>query len=315
MLTFPIGAQVTQAGLPTSLADFPLLPPSSKQAPLVLPAIPAVTTSSSGGPRMATDAAIPKKSPIAPAIPPFTLASSLPPIPGKLASRIQALEFVEMRDLLPDNIALGERLEALPSHTAHLKAPETRNIGSLYTWVSAYSTYVAIVAEVHPDRVKDMLAYMRLLVREASNHGGQGWLTYDQVFRRNRAGTNQRWDQLDPSLHISYIVTHGGPVSKPCGNCNEVDHATEECALTPLVPAPKFSPLQHSAIAGESRPTRCTVPGRLAQPAKRICLSWNKGRCMFPGSCNYQHICASCREPHPQRDCPHYPQATIARPL
>ena len=163
-----------------------------------------------------------------------------------------------------------------------------------------------------------MLAYMRLLVREASKHGGHGWLTYDQAFHQNRTGTNQRWDQLDPSLHISYIVTHGRPVSKPRGNCNEVDHATEECALTPLVPPPKFSPLQRAVTArdiGESPPTRRTVPGGLIQPAKRICLSWNKGRCMFPGSCNYQHICTSCREPHPQKDCPHYPQATIARPL
>ena len=256
---------------------------------------------------MTTHAATPKKPPIAPSSPPFMLASSLPPIPDKLVRRIQSLEFVKIRDLLPDNNALGERLEALPSYTAHLKAPETRNIGSLYTLVSAYSTYVAIVAEVHPDRVKDMLAYMRLLVRDASKHGGRGWLTYDQVFCRNRAGTNQRWDNLDPSLHISYIVSHNSPVAKSCGNCNEVDHVTEECALTPLIPAPKSNTIQHAFNArdtGESRFSRRLAPSRPIQPAKRICLSWNRGRCMFLGFCNYQRICASCREPHPQKYCP-----------
>ena len=72
-----------------------------------------------------------------------------------------------MCDLLPDNIALAERLEALYSHRAPSKAPETQEVGALSTWVSAFSTYVAIVTAAHPGRVKDMLAFMRLLVREA----------------------------------------------------------------------------------------------------------------------------------------------------
>lgn len=51
-----------------------------------------------------------------------------------------------------------------------------------------------------------MLAYLRLIVREAQKYGGTGWITYNQVFRRNRTGQEARWDQLDPSLHIAYIV-------------------------------------------------------------------------------------------------------------
>ena len=81
-----------------------------------------------------------------------------------------------MRDLLPDNIALAERLEALPSHRTPASAPETREVGALATWVTAFTTYVAIVAEVHPGRVKDMLAYMRLIVCEAQKFGGTGWI-------------------------------------------------------------------------------------------------------------------------------------------
>ena len=37
-----------------------------------------------------------------------------------------------------------------------------------------------------------MLAYARLMVREAQRHGGLGWLDYDRVFRQQAA--------LDPSL-------------------------------------------------------------------------------------------------------------------
>ena len=66
------------------------------------------------------------------------------------------------------------------------------------TWVSSFATYVAIVAKVHLERVGDMLAYMRLIIREASKFGGNGWLTYDAVFRRNQEGSN---NTIDPSLH------------------------------------------------------------------------------------------------------------------
>ena len=93
-----------------------------------------------------------------------------------------------MRDLLPDNIALVERLEAPPTHRSPAKASETRGVGALATWETAFSNYIAVVAAAHPGRVRDMLAYMRLLVREAQKYGGTGWITYDQVFRWNRPG-------------------------------------------------------------------------------------------------------------------------------
>ena len=58
-----------------------------------------------------------------------------------------------MRDLLPDNIALQERPEVLPSRAHALKEPEVREIGTLTTCVSAFTTYLVIVAEVHRIKV------------------------------------------------------------------------------------------------------------------------------------------------------------------
>ncbi len=120
---------------------------------------------------------------------PFRLASSLPPVPAKLVQKIQALEFIEMRELLPDNLALAEKLEAIPLHPGHLsRQPQQREIGSLLSWVSSFATYIAVMSAAHPSRVIDMLRYMRLVIREAHKHGGNGWLTYDAVFRRNQQG-------------------------------------------------------------------------------------------------------------------------------
>ena len=137
--------------------------------------------------------------PAGPAALPFCLASCLPPVPAKLVRYIQALEFIEMRELVPDNMALAERLEALPLRLGHpTKQAFQREVGSLITWVSSFTTYMAIVAEAHP--VRDMLAYMRLIIREAHKHGGQDWLTYDAVFRCNHQGASQPWNVLDPCL-------------------------------------------------------------------------------------------------------------------
>lgn len=110
--------------------------------------------------------------------------------------------FVEMRELLPDNVALAECLEALPMHVPLSKQPEQREVGSLLTWVSSFATYVAIVANAHPNRVPNMLAYMRLIIREAIEYSGNGWLTYDSVFTRNQASQATPWDFLDPLLHM-----------------------------------------------------------------------------------------------------------------
>ena len=173
----------------------------------------------------------------------FKLASSFPPILAKLVRRVQTLVFVEIRELLPDNIALAERMESRPSRAQAAKDAETREITAFPTWV--FTTYIAIVAEAHPSRVKDMCAYMRLLTREALKYGGRGWATYDAVFRRNRAGTDAPWDQLDPSLHIAYIISQADTPLAPCTSCNEVDHRTEDCALASVLDCgrpPRYSP-------------------------------------------------------------------------
>ena len=107
-----------------------------------------------------------------------------------------------MQELLPDSMALAEWLEALPARLdQQAKLVEQRQIGSLITWVSSFITYVGIVAEAHPEQVREMLGYMRLIIREAHKHGSQGWLTYDTVFHRNNQGNSQSCNMLDSSLH------------------------------------------------------------------------------------------------------------------
>ena len=99
---------------------------------------------------------------------PFRLSSSLPVIPAKLSTKVQSLQFIELKEFLPDNIKLYKKLEAfdkssLASVPPHLR-PNFREISNLTTWLFCYAQYVAVLAEKHPDLVKSRLAYMCLII-------------------------------------------------------------------------------------------------------------------------------------------------------
>ena len=212
-----------------------------------------------------------------------------------------------MRELLPDNIALAERLATLPPGLAAPKPPGERDIGgdrALATWVSSFATYVAIVAQAHPERVADMLAYLRLVVREASKFGGNGWLTYDAVFRRNHEGPSEPRNTLDASLHQVYIANQQEKITTPCRHCQEVDHQEAECAVASLLPKTRHFTQEASANQLADRPS--APRGKRPSPLSRqrpICHSWNAGNCRFPGRCTYAHVCANCYGPHPRSVC------------
>ena len=262
---------------------------------------------------------------------PFHLASSFAPIPAKLVKRIQKLEYVDLRELLPDNLALSEKLEALPARSALAPTPEHREITKIVTWVSCLASYIAIVAQTHPERVCDMLAYMRLMVREGHKHGGTGWLKYDCIFRKNNPGPKARWDHLDPSL-LTIVTNQGYPPRLPCHHCQEPDHAAHECALATLEQT-KAGPVSIKG-AGFSRRGKRPVPYEVASfntrpqeypptsqsPAyprfplgqRPICISWNRGQCAMPNGCSYAHVCPSCNsESHKARDCSKTPPDSL----
>ena len=83
----------------------------------------------------------------------FSLSSSFPPLPAKLVSKIRSLQYIDMKELLPDNIGLarsldGSELGALPMH--HLATrPKLRRIPSSFSWVSCFAVYVAVLSESH----------------------------------------------------------------------------------------------------------------------------------------------------------------------
>ena len=147
-----------------------------------------------------------------------------------------------------------------------------------------------------------MLAYMRLVVREASKFGGTGWLTYDSVFRRNHEGTGVHWNYLDASLHQVYIASQREKVVVPCIHCHEIDHGTSDCAISSVLPKSTSQPSEAPTPPVE----RASTKGKRPAPYPRqrpICASWNAGSCKFPGRCSYAHVCSGCYGNHPAANC------------
>ena len=142
-----------------------------------------------------------------------------------------------MRDLLADNIALLNQLSSfhgtvnLPVSTVN--HTQLKEIPSLVSWLYCFNTYVAV--RTSDPVARDMLAYSCLLIREALRHGGNGWIEYDRVFRKQLSiNPCLSWNTLDPGLQAATIFGQRTTAGMFCTTSRECDHTASHCALAPL---------------------------------------------------------------------------------
>ena len=210
-----------------------------------------------------------------------SVAVGLEPVPARLVQRIRGGHFIEMRDLLGDNIALTQHFESaadyFPTVLPSSERPHLREVSSLLSWVYCFLTYLAVL--VQDQTVRDRLVYARLIVHEALCHRGWGWLDYDCLFRQQAAlDPSLHWGSLHPSLMASTVLSQRSGTGSFCSLCQGCDHTPSDCAMTFL---------RHPVCQGP--PSRST----------QICLSWNDGHCAAtPGPCFRLHVCATCGSPH-----------------
>jgi hypothetical protein len=121
---------------------------------------------------------------------------------------------------------------------------------------------------------------MRLIIREAHKHGV-------------RHGLPPQPPRGIPAVECArpfaaHCFKPEFPPRVPCKHCNETDHAPEDCALAPTVPAVR--PSQRETAPPVMRPPKRPLPQSAASPSlKKICISWNRGQCVVPGACTYRH--------------------------
>ena len=89
---------------------------------------------------------------------PFILSEGLPPVPYKLVARILKGEFIDIAELLRDNLEAQRRASAVAQHSS-TPAKSRREIPDLMSWVQWLDTYIAVVTSKFPHRIKELLAY------------------------------------------------------------------------------------------------------------------------------------------------------------
>ena len=143
---------------------------------------------------------------------------------------------MEMRELLPDNVALLQRLQEtnLPGQLPPANPSRLRDIRDPLYWASCFMAFVA--AKVNCTETRELMAYGKIIVSLAQQHGGVGWATYDTMFRQQAAaGADSRWSLLNPSLMAATVLGAGSEQSPcPCPHCQASDHRPQECTLASL---------------------------------------------------------------------------------
>ena len=96
---------------------------------------------------------------------PFVLNEALPVVPAKLVKKILKGEFIDMCELLKDNIEVARRRslnESKLSSDPLLKA-SMREVPDLLSWLQCFSLFAGVVLSQYPEKAKDLFAYQALM--------------------------------------------------------------------------------------------------------------------------------------------------------
>ena len=170
-----------------------------------------------------------------PVTPGFSLGHGFPLIPSKLVFKFEQFEFFNMAELLPDNIELCRKTEAISAPSTCLpKVPKKREFSHdsrcLLAWVICFSTYAAVASKKHPNMVQQLWAYQATIVREALHFDCRGWIGYDMF--RQQVAKNHNTDWSTPvCMFYSRTFLSQRVESVTCFKCMSPDHTERDCAL------------------------------------------------------------------------------------
>ena len=213
----------------------------------------------------------------------FSLGPGRSPIPPKLVAKILSYKFVDLTELLPEN--LDDPLSDTTSFTienstivpvSRSSAREHNSALDILSWVECFNSYISVIATHRPDRARDLLAYMALIIRTAKRFGGKAWFHYDRAFRREAEVNNvQDWSTMRTDLYNFH--------TSAANRVPDAQFYTHRRATKPL--------------------SRDEATGNPSNP--QLCLSWNEGSCISPrATCRFRHACniSGCGQSHRRVD-------------
>ena len=231
--------------------------------------------------------------PITTKLKPLIYSPALPPVPAKALGKIRTNTYFALKELLPNNAALLQRLQELGHITTLTMQPNAtvrlREINNPLTWIFCFLSFIAAKTDI--EETCDLIAYAQIILPLTRQHGGAGWLIYDQQFRQQATGSALTpWREITNPLLSATVLT----AQADAGAATRRLFALSVRAMTTCQPS-------RSTSKESLGKTTAGVPSR-SQPRRRyaglnnICRNFNYNACMAD-SCRYNHVCLLCSHP------------------
>lgn len=260
--------------VPTFIPVFSLvsLPFTAPCLPTIY-SIPATVNSAFASHPIVSHAAVPSLAAL-PLQQPFVVSPGYSPVPFKVVSQITVGKFVNLEDLLAENITITEQELQLwfNGHLVLLHTPKKpkRQITIIASWMEAFSIFYLILCSYFLHCWKDLTSNKLLILRTYRQFSGFCWLNYDRAFREH-AATVKLTDWSSMNVQIFNYHTAGAQVrTRPAS----------------------FSPVSSQAEASGNA------------SSKVICHSRNAARSIAANpQCRFRRACSRCRGDHRATSC------------
>ena len=135
----------------------------------------------------------------------FVVSPDYAPVPYKIVFKIMAGFFVDLANLLPDNIRPQEiEPQAFLEWKLVVLGSKKRvvEIADIITWTEAFTIFCMIFCHTFPSRWKDLNHYKLLIIQTARCFADKSWLKCNIAFRKEAAATGSTdWSRTNPDLY------------------------------------------------------------------------------------------------------------------
>ena len=98
-------------------------------------------------------------------------SASLPLVPAKVVEKILSGQFVDMAELVRDNLEVEQQCNTMESVSAGpvptTSWPGRREVPDLLSWVQCFGMFASVMASNYPKKITQLLAYQTIIIREA----------------------------------------------------------------------------------------------------------------------------------------------------
>jgi hypothetical protein len=230
------------------------------------------------------------------------------PVSSALRAKIIAGKDVSLSLLLsPDDIS--ERIVQTDGDTYILRPnhdPRTSVSLEIREFILAFNRYTSVMCQVFPHRRQELDAYLAEIVEQSARYGGEQYYEYHKAFSAKAAwyleqGIKLDWSQRD--MHL-YQSVHTGSRTNTYALCSSISHFTKFCPKQLTNAGSRHIATKSSANNRGLTSQTTDIRGRkrVLHQGGEICNNFNNAGCTRE-SCNYQHVCITCKGSHSQTKC------------